>query len=123
MDVSNQERQAKIQKLLQELAELKIEEMVEQGVFLGTPHYSTIETYAITLGRQLSREAQERAAREVAAQNSTQADCPTCGTACSVRTQTRGVRSLDGPVDLTETTAHCNRCRRSFFPSACGVGA
>jgi hypothetical protein len=28
------------------------------------------------------------------------------------------VHSMDGPVELIETVAHCRRCRRSFFPSA-----
>jgi uncharacterized protein with PIN domain len=118
MDAARQDREARKKELLQELAELRIEEMVEQGVFLGTPHYSIIERYAITLGRELSREAQERAAREVAANSPSEADCPACGTTCRVQTATRSVTSLDGPVAMTETTAHCNRCRRSFFPSA-----
>jgi hypothetical protein len=25
---------------------------------------------------------------------------------------------MDGPIELTETVAHCRCCRRSFFPSA-----
>jgi hypothetical protein len=25
---------------------------------------------------------------------------------------------MDGPIELTESVAHCRRCRRSFFPSA-----
>lgn len=122
MDAALQVREARKKELLQELAELRIEEMVEQGVFLGTPHYSIIERYAITLGRELSREAQERAAREVAANSPTEANCPTCGAACRVQTATRSVTSLDGRVELTETTANCDRCRRSFFPSAVEVG-
>jgi hypothetical protein len=122
MDATRQAREAKKSELLRQLAELKIEEMVEQGVFLGTPHYSIIERYAITLGRELSREAQERAAREVAASGPTEANCPTCQATCCVQTKTRSVTSLDGPVDLTETTARCDRCRRSFFPSARGDG-
>jgi hypothetical protein len=30
----------------------------------------------------------------------------------------RQVHSMDGPIELTESVAHCRRCRRSFFPSA-----
>ncbi len=122
MDAALQVREARKQELLRELAELRIEEMVEQGVFLGTPHYSIIERYAITLGRELSREAQERAAREVAANCPTEANCPTCGATCRVQTARRSVTSLDGRVELTETTANCDRCRRSFFPSAVAIG-
>lgn len=116
-------REARKTELLKELAELLIEEQVEQGVFLETPHYSLIERQAMTLGRQLSREAQERAAREVVAHCPPQAACPTCRSACPVTTAVREVRSLDGPVTLTETVAKCDRCRRSFFPSAGRDGA
>ncbi len=122
MDAAMQAREARRKELLRELAELGIEEMVEQGVFLGTPHYSVIERYAITLGRELSREAQERAMREVAASCPTEANCPTCGASCGVQTATRPVTSLDGRVEVTETTAYCDRCRWSFFPSAVDVG-
>lgn len=123
MEAALQDRESRKQELLRELAELGIEEMVERDVFLGTPHYSIIERYAITLGRELSRAAQERAAREIAANCPSQAACPNCQAACTVQTETRSVTSLGGPVELTETTAHCNRCRRSFFPSAGEVGA
>ena len=123
MDAVPQAREAKKKELLSELAELMIEEQVEAGVFLGTPHYSVIELAAMNLGRQLSRESQERGAREVAAGSGAEADCPTCTTACRVETQARGVTSMDGAVDLTEAVAHCRKCRRSFFPSAGSNGA
>ena len=122
MDAARRDRAAKKKQLLQELSELLVEEQVEQGMFLETPHYSIIERQAITLGRDLSRQAQERSAREVAASCSPQAACPRCQASGAVQTQTRRITSLDGPVTLTETTAHCDRCRRSFFPSACGDG-
>jgi len=118
MDADREARQQKKQQLLNELAELEIEEMVDEGVFLGTPHYSIIECRAMTLGRELSREAQERGACEVAANCATQAACPTCRSSCQVETKKRQVISRDGPVELTETVAHCQTCRRSFFPSA-----
>ncbi len=118
MDAARKAREAKKKELLNQLAELMIEEQVEQGVFLETPHYSIIERQAVTLGRELSRKAQERGAREIAANCAPQAVCPRCQTMCRVDTKTRRVTSLDGPVELTETIAHCRRCRRSFFPSA-----
>jgi uncharacterized protein with PIN domain len=122
MDAASQARRQEKRKLLARLAELEVEEMAEQGVFLETPHYSIIERYAMTLGRKLSREAQERAAREVAANAPAEADCPACGATCRAQTKTRVAAGLDGPVELTETTARCDRCRRSFFPSARGDG-
>lgn len=117
MDAGQEARQQKKQRLLRELAEIAIEEQVAEGVFLETPHYSIIEHQARTLGRELSLQAQERAAREVAANCETKAACPTCRSACRVETTKRQVTSIDGPVELIETTCHCRKCRRSFFPS------
>lgn len=118
MDAAQQARARKKEELLRQLAELSIEEQVEQGVFLGTPHYSVIERAAVTLGRELSRQAQERAAREVAANYPPEVACPTCRSPCEIQTEKRQVTSIDGPVELTETVAYCHKCRRSFFPSA-----
>ena len=123
MDAKRRAREQKKQELLRQLSELMIEDQVEQGVFLGTPHYSIIERHAHVLGQKLSQQAQERAAREVAANCEQQAACPHCGTRCNVRHQTREVQSLDGPVELLETVARCPGCRRDFFPSAGGTGA
>ncbi len=117
MDAAQQARSKKKKELLIQLAELMIEEQVEEGVFLNTPHYSIIELAAANLGRELSREAQERAAREVAANCEQKANCPTCNSPCDVEVLERQVTSMTGPVELAETTAHCKKCRRSFFPS------
>jgi hypothetical protein len=122
MDAVQEAHQQEMKQLLSRLAELMIEEQVEQGVFLETPHYSVIERAAITLGRRLSREAQARALREVAARCAAEVACPTCQSQCCVTTVVRTVRSLDGPVEILETVAECAECRRSFFPSARGAG-
>jgi hypothetical protein len=118
MDAEKRSREERRQQLLRELAELEIDQLTEEGVFLQTPHYSVIELAALRLGRELSVEAQQRAAREVAAECGTRAACPTCGTDCPVQHQKREVTSLTGPVELLEAVAHCPKCRRSFFPSA-----
>lgn len=123
MDAVAQHRLEKKAELLRQLAELLVEEQVEQGVFLETPHYSLIERQAIVLGRELSQQAQARSAREIAAQCPPQVPCPTCQAKCVIETQTREVMSLDGPVELTEAVANCPACRRSFFPSAGKTGA
>jgi hypothetical protein len=99
-----------------------IEEQVEQGVFLETPHYSTIERAAVTLGLRLSRRAQERGAREIAAMCDSEVTCPTCQSTCQVETKTRDVISIDWAGELTEAVAHCRKCRRSFFPAASADG-
>ena len=122
MDADRQARERKKRELLRELAELQLEEMIEAGDFEQTPHFGAIERTASELGKRLSREVQERAGREVAAEGLTQAFCPTCGAACEATTQQRTVAGMDGPIELTEAVAHCRRCRRSFFPSADRVG-
>jgi len=123
MDAGSQARQQRKRQLLQELAELHIEEMVEAGDFDQTPHFGAIERATSALGKQLSRTALERASREVAADCTPRAPCPTCGASCEVTTKRRTAKSLDGPIELTEAVAECRRCRRSFFPSADGDGA
>ena len=65
MDAAQQTRQSRKQELLLELAELIIEEQVEEGLFLGTPHYSVIELATMNLGRELIREVQQRRAGSV----------------------------------------------------------
>ena len=122
MDAAEQPRSKKKKELLTQLAELMIEEQVEEGVFLGTPHFSIIELAAVNLGRELSREAQQRGAREVAAHCQQKVACPTCNSSCDVRIQHREVTSISGPIDLPETIADCPKCRRSFFPSASSHG-
>jgi hypothetical protein len=122
MDAESQARQKRKRELLRELAELQLEEMSEAGDFSHTPHFGVIERAASELGKQLSRETQERASREVAADSPPEAPCPTCGISCQVATRCRTVKSIDGPVELTEAVANCRRCRRSFFPSADGDG-
>ena len=122
MDAARQAREERKEELLRELAEINVAEQVEEGVFLETPHFSIIERAAAHLGRQLSRQAQERAAREVAANCETQAACPGCQTLCDVETKNRFITSGDGPVEVSEAFARCQKCRRSFFPSAGSAG-
>lgn len=81
-------------------------------------HYSMIELAAHEAGRQLSQRIQSRATREVVAEAAPEAACPTCGRKCRVEACQREVASIDGPVRLAEARAFCDRCRRSFFPSA-----
>ena len=122
MNADRATREEKKKDLLRQLSELTVEEQVEAGLFLGTPHYSIIERVAVNLGRDLSRQTQERAAREVLSHCEPQAACPTCGTPCSVESQTRDVISIDGSVELSEAVARCEKCRRSFSPSASRSG-
>ena len=82
------------------------------------PHYSLIESAAHQVGRELSCRIQSRAAREIVAVGAEQAACPKCGAPGRVEVAPREVTSIDGKVALDEARTYCNRCRRSFFPSA-----
>jgi len=122
MDAKQQAREEKRKRLLNELAELMIEDQVEEGVFLGTPHFSVIEAAAVNLGNRLSRQAQERAAGEIAASCGSTVSCPTCDSECEVTSQKRDVTSTSGVLEMIEAIAYCHKCRRSFFPSASSDG-
>jgi hypothetical protein len=118
MDAKSQARQRRKRQLVQELAELHLEEMVEAGAFDQTPHFGVLERAASEFGKQLSRETLERTTREAVTGGQAQAACPICGTLCDVTTKCRTVKSIDGPITLTEAVADCRQCRRSFFPAA-----
>lgn len=49
-----------------------------------------------------------------------QQPCPTCGKACQVGQKSRTLAVRGGSAELDEPVAHCSKCRRDFFPSACG---
>lgn len=84
----------------------------------GTPHDDQIEIPAHEVGQRLSRLIQSARTGDVAAEQQAQIECPGCGKTCDVKARRREIHSMDGPVELVETVAHCRRCRRSFFPSA-----
>lgn len=117
MDAKRSQLESKLEFHLQQAATLVSElQAVDQGQ--ETPHFDQIELPAHEVGQQLSRMIQTTRAREVAAENLQEAGCPDCGRKCKVDTDTRQVRSMDGPIELTENVAYCRRCRRFFFPSA-----
>lgn len=117
MDAKRSALEEKLADLLNQTAVIAGElQALEQGP--QTPHYDQIELPAHEVGQRLSRMIQSSRVREVAAANLAEACCPDCDQACPVETHNREVQSMDGPIELTETVAHCRRCRRSFFPSA-----
>jgi len=117
MDAKQAELEEKLVGILKQAANVACQiQAVEQGP--GTPHYDEIELPAHEVGQRLSRLVQASRTGEVAAEQCVQCDCPGCGRSCVVEINKREVHSMDGPVELIETVAHCLRCRRSFFPSA-----
>lgn len=117
MDAKRTKLEAKLEDYLKQASAIAAElQALEQGS--QTPHFDQIELPAHDVGQRLSRLVQTTRAREVAADGLQSVPCPDCGRLCRVETQEREVQSMDGPIELTETVAHCRPCRRSFFPSA-----
>ncbi len=113
----------KIERLMREAAEAEVELSRVSGAIVGVPHYSEIESRAHELGRQLSRQVQQRQLAETAATAPDRAKCPACGTSSELSTRSRDITSADGPVPIQELQGQCPSCRRAFFPSADDSGA
>jgi hypothetical protein len=109
-------------RLLQEMAEVEVELSRVEDTIVGIPHYSVIESRAHELGRQLSRNVQQRQMSEQAATSPRWAKCPTCGTVCALSEHKREITSIDGSFELQELKGHCSSCRRDFFPSSGDIG-
>ncbi len=110
--------QERLERALREVAQIEVELSRADGTIRGVPHYTVIEGRAHRLGRQLSREIQQRQMRELTADQATTCKCPTCGRRCAVRPKERTVQTVDGDSQLTEGLCYCAGCRRSFFPAA-----
>lgn len=116
MDAKQAELEGKLTEILKRAADVACQiQSAEQGP--GTPHYDEIELPAHEVGQRLSRMVQENRVGDVATEQGAEIDCPDCGRCCRVEVHQRTIHSMDGPVELVETVAHCRRCRRSFFPS------
>jgi len=121
MDANETQLKEKLEHHLKEATRVAAEiQALEQGD--EVPHFDQIELPAHALGQRFSRAIQEERAREVALKELGRVYCPDCKKQCRVEIEPREVTSVDGPIELTEPVAHCRRCRRSFFPSACRDG-
>lgn len=108
----------RLERSLREAAQIEVELSRADGTIRGVPHYSVIERRAHKIGKQLSREIQQRQMRELTADQPTACKCPTCGRRCEARPKERTVQTVDGDSQLTEGACYCAGCRRSFFPTA-----
>lgn len=118
MDGQTQRLIEKLEGLLRETAETAAELQRRQHDPCKPRRYLDIERQAHATGRRLSCQIQRQAVRDVAAEADPEAACPRCGATCSIWTAARPLTSIDGEVETLEPVARCNRCRRSFFPSA-----
>jgi hypothetical protein len=116
MDGETAALKGKLDRLLQEAAEISVALGRSSGTISGVPHYSVIEARAHELGQQLSREIQARQMGELVAGRVAKAPCPGCGARCELKPKQRTVTSIDGPIEIQELQGHCLVCRRVFFP-------
>lgn len=112
----------KLDRLLREAAEVEVELSRADGAIVGIPHYSVIESRAHELGRQLSRQVQQRQMCETAAVAPRTAQCPECKTTCQLTDTQRRMTSIDGVFTVQELKGDCPVCRRDFFPSSGDAG-
>lgn len=108
--------------LLKEAAEVSVALDRANGTIQGVPHYSVIEGRAHELGRQLSRQIQERQMAEIVAAQLTKGTCPGCGRRRDLIAMKRAVTSVDGTVTSQELQGYCTSCRKAFFPVAGDAG-
>lgn len=112
----------KLDDLLREAAEASVALDRANGTIQGVPHYSVIEGRAHELGRQLSRQIQERQMAQIVACQTSKASCPGCGRRSELVPTKRPVTSVDGSIALQELEGYCPSCRKAFFPAAGDVG-
>jgi uncharacterized protein with PIN domain len=116
------ELQEELTGLLRKAAEVSVTLDRLNGIIRGVPHYSVIELRAHELGRQLSREIQQRHMATVVDHQIGRARCPACGTESELEPAQREATSIDGPVSLAELKGYCRKCRRQFFPPEGAAG-
>jgi hypothetical protein len=79
--------------LLRKAAEVSVALDRLNGTIQGVPHYSVIELRAHELGRQLSREIQQRHMAAVVNHQVGRARCPACGTESELKLAEREAAS------------------------------
>lgn len=122
MDGERTRLKKKLEDLLREAAEVSVALDRADGTIRGVPHYSVIERRAHELGRQLSRQIQQRQMAEIVACQVPKGSCPGCGRRCELTPSKRSVTSVDGGVELQELEGYCPSCRKAFFPAARDAG-
>jgi len=85
--------------------------------------FTEMEAVAVEAARGLSEGTLEQMLQKQGQKLGATVACPECGTACAVESESRTLIVHDGvEVEHAEPACECRRCRRSFFPSASGVG-
>ena len=118
MDDQVKNLEVELTRTLQQTAELAAEIDRAKQPEGELPHYSQIENAAHDVAQRLGQAIQSVRSEQVQQQGGDAADCPSCGRSCRVQKKQRTITTVDGETAITEATAYCRPCRRSFFPSA-----
>jgi uncharacterized protein with PIN domain len=122
MDEGTRALKEKLERLVKEAAEVSVALSRADGTISGPVHFSIVEARAHELGRQFSREVQQRQMGDLVTLRIPKAACPECGTRCELLKKKRGVTSIDGPIEIEEMEGRCPFCRRAFFPRQTDIG-
>lgn len=122
MDGTTVALKEELDQLLRDAAKVSVALDRAEGIIVGIPHYSVIETRAHELGQQLSRQIQAQHMGDLTTGAAGSAKCPECGTRCDTSPKKRTVKSVDGQLAVDEPVAYCPKCRRGFFPPQGSAG-
>lgn len=94
----------------------------EQGPDLQTS-LADMERFLGPLLEQMAAGFLRQSVTDQAERLTDEVPCPTCGRACVVAAQDkeRQMTTEHGDFRFAERIGHCDRCERSFFPSAAGT--
>ena len=85
--------------------------------------FRDIEHTAHLIGQRVAAQLTAEALATYAEHAPDEAACPTCQLTCHVVRKKRPLLTPDGPVAYLEPAAHCDACRRAFFPATSGVAS
>ena len=121
MDAKQAELEKKLSEILKQAADVACEiQAVKQGA--GDAALGPNRNPGPRSGTAKKSHGSSRPSRRSGSRATGRSDCPDCGQSCRVEVNKREFQSMDGPVELIETIAHCHRCRRSFFPHREALG-
>ena len=123
MDGESLGLEKKLENLLREAAEVSVALDRANGTIQGVPHYSVIEGRAHELGRQLSRQIQQRQMAEIVGRSGAQGDLAqdVAGTAHLIPTK-RSVTSVDGALATARTPGLLPVVSAGFFSPSGDAG-
>ena len=84
--------------------------------------FTNMEDVWVSAGEGLIKGVACEALGKQAANLQTKQACPQCGASCERDSQQRTMQAQGAIVSWSEAKCYCQKCRRSFFPSACCLG-